>query len=85
MRLINIHYLSFPLLIFILFSVKIDEPLKDASDLMVKTNHTVNNIEHEAQFSEDEDDIPLGIFLHGFSKVFWLLVQNILFVFIYSQ
>ncbi|KAG8191408.1 hypothetical protein JTE90_010584 [Oedothorax gibbosus] len=39
--------------------IKIDEPLKDPSDLMVKANHTVNNIEHEAQFSEDEDDIPL--------------------------
>ncbi|PRD29798.1 UNVERIFIED_CONTAM: Ints3 [Trichonephila clavipes] len=41
--------------------IKVDEPLKDSSDLMVKTNHTsINNTEHEAQFSEDEDDIPLG-------------------------
>ncbi|XP_035209460.1 integrator complex subunit 3-like isoform X2 [Stegodyphus dumicola] len=41
--------------------IKIDEPLRDSSELMVKTNHTsvVNNTEHEAQFSEDEDDIPL--------------------------
>ncbi|GFY70429.1 integrator complex subunit 3 [Trichonephila inaurata madagascariensis] len=41
--------------------IKVDEPLKDSSDLMVKTNHTsINNTEHEAQFSEDEDDIPLA-------------------------
>ena len=41
--------------------VKVDEPLRDSSDLMVKTNHSINNTEHEAQFSEDEDDIPLGM------------------------
>ncbi|GIY82793.1 hypothetical protein CDAR_608791 [Caerostris darwini] len=45
------------------FGIKIDEPLKDSSDLLVKTNHlSLNNsehTEHEAQFSEDEDDIPL--------------------------
>ncbi|XP_054715725.1 integrator complex subunit 3-like [Uloborus diversus] len=41
--------------------IKIDETLRDSSELMIKTNHTsvVNNTEHEAQFSEDEDDIPL--------------------------
>lgn len=48
--------------ILLLLLVKIDEPLRDSAELMVKTNHTsVNNTEHEAQFSEDEDDIPLGI------------------------
>lgn len=39
--------------------IKVDEPLRDSSDLMGKTNHSINNTEHEAQFSEDEDDIPL--------------------------
>ncbi|XP_054723602.1 integrator complex subunit 3-like, partial [Uloborus diversus] len=50
---------TFPEFCF-LTGIKIDKTLRDSSELMIKTNHTsvVNNTEHEAQFSED-DDIPL--------------------------
>ena len=44
--------------------VKSDDPMpnKDSSDvMMIETNHTPNNANnHEAEFSDDDDDVPLG-------------------------
>lgn len=58
-----LHLITFLCLFIILifYLVKVDGPLSDSSELMVKSNHSLHNNEHEAQFSEDEDDIPLGI------------------------
>lgn len=41
--------------------VKLELSMREPGDIITKANHTtsVNNTEHEAQFSEDEDDIPL--------------------------